>query len=132
MLAWCLTLGVILYYILYYYYIIIYYTIIYYTIILYYTIIIYYIIVHYYILYYTLLFFCSILPPLPILLSSFVPFPFFSSSHPFLSLLSQSQSISFPTLLIYSPRPQSLTPHVLSDGNVEWCSFISMCSCLKF
>ena len=25
-----------------------------------------------------------------------------------------------------------LTPHVLSDGNVEWCSLISMCSCLKF
>ena len=22
-----------------------------------------------------------------------------------------------------------LTPHVLSDGNVEWCSLISMCSC---
>ena len=30
------------------------------------------------------------------------------------------------------PAFQSLTPHKLTDGNVEWCSLISMCSCLKF
>ena len=30
--------------------------------------------------------------------------------------------------LLYFPSNNS-TPHVLSDGNVEWCSLISMCSC---
>ena len=83
--------------------------------------------------------------PPPILSSSFllspslIPFLPLSSSHlsSFLShLLPNLASVLHPlihsirvginiTLFIFSPNPTSdnLTPHVLSDGNVEWCSF---------
>ena len=102
-----------------------------------------YLILYYYILYIILY------SPLPLIYSS-VPFPsiflLFSSSllfspllffyHPFLPPSQPFPSqYSFYTCryfhnLIYIlsvfNNPKYLTPHVLSEGNVEWCSFISV------
>ena len=96
----------ILYYILYVYYYIIYYT---YIIIS--------IIILYLILYSSSLLFFS---PLPLLSSQSIFYPFLSSSFPFLlsSPLPSPTHLPFPI----QQSSQSLTPHVLSDGNVEWCS----------
>ena len=77
----------------------------------------------------------SLLFPFPIYLLSFLLSQSDLSSY-------SSPLIPFPIFILYvsglpyeylySRLIQLLTPHVLSDGNVEWCSLISMCSCLKF
>jgi hypothetical protein len=125
--------------------------------ILYYYIIIYYIL-YYYILYYTHLF-CSylLLSSLPSSSSSLLPYiPLIHSIswlkgiihlsifrlriHIFyqfilyLSVLTYTYLYSFP---IYLPShtlpPKYLTPHKLSEGCLEWCSFISIgLCCLAF
>ena len=106
--------------------------IIYYYYILY--IILYYIIIIYYILYYTIIIFYLILYSSPLqshLLSSLPsnhpnPLP---SSHLFLLQSSHSfYTCRYLLTVIYIPDSckNNLTPHVLSDGNVEWCSFISI------
>ena len=87
----------------------------------------------YYILYYTLFFLIySSLLPLLFLLSSQFPLLLPSSLPP-------DQPISFKVYVsglgyvyLCSIVLDVLTPHVLSDGNVEWCSLISMCSCSGF
>ena len=98
------------------YYIILLYIYIYYYII-YYTYIIISIIILYLILYSSSLLFFS---PLPLLSSQSIFYPFLSSSFPFLlsSPLPSPTHLPFPI----QQSSQSLTPHVLSDGNVEWCS----------
>ena len=78
---------------------------------------------------------------IPCLSSSFppsssqsLPLPL-SSSSSHLSSIHLIQSIRVGInirLFIFYQSSNYLTPHVLSDGNVEWCSLISMCSCLKF
>ena len=79
----------------------------------------------YYILYYLILyssFFCSS-PPLfsspPILLWGFRLAFYKYSSHSF-------YTCRWLVILIYIPdSSNNLTPHVLSDGNVEWCVLVS-------
>ena len=55
----------------------------------------------------------------------FSPIFYSSSSHPH-----SFYTCRYLHNLIYIPN--NSTPHVLSDGNVEWCSLISMCSCSGF
>ena len=91
--------------------------------ILYYYYIIYYIILLYiyilYILYYSLLFY----PPIFLLSPTHLP----SSSLLYNPLISSSFKVyvsGLPSPYLYSSSfPDNSTPHVLSDGNVEWCSF---------
>ena len=86
-------------------------------------------ILYYYILYYTLLFLLIYIPSLPLL-------QICSSSLLFL-LFPPLPLLLFLIFLSISPSQSSstkLTPHVLSDGNVEWCSFnyvVFCCSCFE-
>ena len=120
-----------------------------------------YIIISYIILFLLLiylLFFPYSSQSLPIILSSlsslYNPFPFLLNPHLllFYSSFVLFPSIFFPPILLlhsfYTCRHldiliyiqsrysiilfQILTPHVLSDGNVEWCSFISIGFWLSF
>jgi hypothetical protein len=116
---------IILYYtILYYTYYIIYYILYYTYTIIYYTILLLY---YYYILYYTLLFFCSLPNTLPLLIYSiFYSHPLLFPSPP--SILPNIHSILVGTyiylFILFCSLPKYLTPHKLSEGCLEWCSFI--------
>ena len=60
---------------------------------------------------------CSVLFLLPLPISSSLLFPIFHQPH-------SKYTCRVFHLLIYVPSvSDNLTPHVLSDGNVEWCSF---------
>jgi hypothetical protein len=104
---YCIILLYIYYYILYYYYILL---------LLY---------IYYYILYYTLLFFFLPISHPLFFLSFSSPTQSFSSS--LSSVLSLIHSILVGTyiyLFIFQPQSNNLTPHKLSEGCLEWCSFI--------
>ena len=112
----------VLYYILYIYY---YYINYYYILLLLLYIYIYYYII-YSILYYTLLFFCSIF------LSQYYSLLFLLSQSPLpplpnhLILLSQYSKYTcryLHTSIYIQSSSNNLTPHKLSEVNVEWCSF---------
>jgi hypothetical protein len=90
----------------------------------------------YLILYTPLLILSHLLSPLiPISHPSFLSI---TSSLSHLPLQSPSSQYSFYTcrylhILIYIlPNPKYLTPHKLSEGCLEWCSFISIWFCLMF
>ena len=116
--VWCYYYILLLYILYYIIYIYILYYILYIIILLY---IHYYTIIYYYIIYYTLLFF---------FLSFFHPFLLFSPSPiiylsplPFL-LIPRILVGTYIYLFIFIPsQSNNLTPHKLSEVNVEWCSF---------
>ena len=125
----CLTLGV------YYYTIIISYTYIYYYILYIILLLYYYTLLCF--TYLSFLFFCSILLFLFLSQSSFCSSSFLP--FPLLPILIPIHLYSFYTcrylhILIYTlPAFQTiLTPHKVSEVNVEWCSFISMWCSFRF
>ena len=64
-----------------------------------------------------------------LILYSPLPFPF--SSPPLLYNPDLIQSIRVGSSISLFIFHKNLTPHVLSDGNVEWCSFISIQLCVR-
>ena len=95
----------------------------------------------YLILYYTLLFllFCSS-SPLPPSLLSFPSLPFTILPCSSINLIQSIRVGIWISLFIFQTHRIILTPHVLSEGNVEWCSLkyvvfvwvLSWCSVLGY